>query len=221
MQKWTEFTERASKSEHILMETISINLCFDEDYSSEMQLLYQPEITKIIAKFDVHQPCKIPSLKTYFNAFKHSANFKLLVDQDGKIRDVNEMHTIFINQSRHELIGQCFSKVMSIIDPEFDASIQDCLDKVKTQGFVETIKTYQRSSEDTRYYHITNYYDKETNMFIVQISDSTEKENLQVQLAHSGSLSAVGQIAASIAHEIRNPITTLKGFTQLLKVSAI
>ena len=220
MQKWTEFTERVSKSEHILMETISINLCFDEDYSSEMQLLYQPEITKIIAKFDVHQPCKIPSLKTYFNAFKHSANFKLLVDQDGKIRDVNEMHTIFINQSRHELIGQCFSKVMSIIDPEFDASIQDCLDKVKTQGFVETIKTYQRSSEDTRYYHITNYYDKETNMFIVQISDSTEKENLQVQLAHSGSLSAVGQIAASIAHEIRNPITTLKGFTQLLKVSA-
>ena len=84
MQKWTEFTERASKSEHILMETISINLCFNEDYSSEMQVLYQPEITKVIAKFNVHPPCKIPSYKTYFNAFKHSANFKLLVDQDGK-----------------------------------------------------------------------------------------------------------------------------------------
>jgi two-component system, sporulation sensor kinase E len=220
MLKWTGFTERASKSEHILMENISINLCLDENYSVELQLFYQPEITKIIAKFDVQQPCKIPCLKTYFNAFRHSADFKLLVDQDGKIRDVNEMHTIFINQSRQELIGQCFSKVISIIDPEYDIPIQNCLDRVRTHGFMETIKTYQRSPEDTRYYHITNYFDKETNMFIVQMSDSTEKENLQVQLAHSGSLSAVGQIAASIAHEIRNPITTLKGFTQLLKVSA-
>lgn len=220
MLKWTGFSERASKSEHILMEKISITLCFDENYPGEVQLFYFPEITKIIAKFDVQQPCKIPSVKTYFNAFRHSTNFMLLVDQNAKIRDVNDKHKVFINRSRQDLIGQCFSKVMSIIDPDYDAAVQDCLEQVRNQGFAETIITYQRSSEDTRYYHITNTYDKETNMFIIQMDDTTEKENLQVQLAHSGSLSAVGQIAASIAHEIRNPITTLKGFTQLLKVAA-
>ena len=218
--KWTGFSKRASGSEHILTEKISINLCFDEIHPGELQLFYQPESEMIIAKFDVQQPCKIPSLKTYLNAFRQSTNFMLLVDRNGKIRDVNEMHDVFINQTRQELVGHCLSKVISIINPENDTPIQECLEKVRVQGSAETIKTYQRNPEDTRYYHITNSYDKETNMFIVQVADSTEKENLQVQLAHSGSLSAVGQIAASIAHEIRNPITTLKGFTQLLKVSA-
>lgn len=43
---------------------------------------------------------------------------------------------------------------------------------------------------------------------------------LEERLARSGSLSTVGELAASIAHEIRNPMTTLKGFVQLLKLSA-
>lgn len=220
MLEWTGFSERAGKSEQILMEKMSIHLCYDEKIPGQLQLFYIPEMKKIIAKFDIQEPCKIPSLKTYFNAFRQSSNFLLLVDQDGKIRDVNEVHSLFINQTRNDLVGQSIGKVLSIIDPENDESVHDFLEKVRDQGFVESIKTYQRSAEDTRYYHITTNYDKETNMFIFQMSDSTEKENLQVQLAHSGSLSAVGQIAASIAHEIRNPITTLKGFTQLLKVSA-
>lgn len=220
MREWTGFSERARTSQQILMEKLSVTLCLDEKVPGQLQLFYIPDIKKIIAKFDLQEPSKIPSLKTYFNAFRQSSDFLLLVDQDGKIRDVNEVHSVFINQTRKELVGQSIGKVLSIIDPENDGSVYDLLDKVKDQGFVESIKTYQRSTEDTRYYHITTYYDKETNMFIFQMSDSTEKENLQVQLAHSGSLSAVGQIAASIAHEIRNPITTLKGFTQLLKVSA-
>lgn len=159
-------------------------------------------------------------LKTYYNAFKHSANFLLLVDPLGEIIDVNQMHTDFINQTRDELVGHNILKVLAILDLENREPLQEYLAKVKEQGCVQSITTYQRSSDDTRYYHISTYYDNDTDMFMFQMSDTTEKENLQVQLAHSGSLSAVGQIAASIAHEIRNPITTLKGFTQLLKVSA-
>ncbi|MET3318545.1 UNVERIFIED_ORG: two-component system sporulation sensor kinase A [Peribacillus simplex] len=49
--------------------------------------------------------------------------------------------------------------------------------------------------------------------------DITERKKTEEILCKSNMLSAVGQMAAGIAHEIRNPLTTVKGFLQLLKES--
>jgi two-component system sporulation sensor kinase A len=50
----------------------------------------------------------------------------------------------------------------------------------------------------------------------VIIRDITERKRSEELLLKSEKLSAVGQLAAGVAHEIRNPLTALKGFTQLL-----
>ncbi|CAN5247894.1 hypothetical protein BH09SUM1_BH09SUM1_10620 [soil metagenome] len=41
------------------------------------------------------------------------------------------------------------------------------------------------------------------------IEDNTERQRLQMQLVQSEKLAAVGQLAAGIAHEIRNPLNTI------------
>ena len=46
--------------------------------------------------------------------------------------------------------------------------------------------------------------------------DITQLKKTEELLRKSEKLAVVGQLAAGIAHEIRNPLTTLKGFTQLL-----
>ena len=53
---------------------------------------------------------------------------------------------------------------------------------------------------------------------IVQCSirDVTEKARINTELARLDRLNVVGEMAASIAHEIRNPMTTVRGFLQLL-----
>ncbi len=47
--------------------------------------------------------------------------------------------------------------------------------------------------------------------------DITNSKNAEEMLIKSEKLSAIGKLAAGIAHEIRNPLTTIKGFAQFLK----
>ncbi len=51
----------------------------------------------------------------------------------------------------------------------------------------------------------------------VLIRDISERKRAQEFLQNSEKLALVGQLAAGIAHEIRNPLTSLKGFVQLMQ----
>jgi len=58
-----------------------------------------------------------------------------------------------------------------------------------------------------------NYYKSE---IILVIDDITEKKEAELRLMHTDKLAALGELAASIIHEIKNPLTSLKGFAELL-----
>ncbi|MFA9556886.1 PAS domain S-box protein [Evansella sp. AB-rgal1] len=59
------------------------------------------------------------------------------------------------------------------------------------------------------------YRNRET--FQIVLRDITEHKKTEELMYRSEKLSVIGQLAAGIAHEIRNPLTTVKGFTQLMK----
>ncbi|WP_416219073.1 ATP-binding protein [Paenibacillus mesotrionivorans] len=54
---------------------------------------------------------------------------------------------------------------------------------------------------------------------VITFRDMTEKLRTDQLIVEWDKLSAVGQLAAGIAHEIRNPITALKGFLKLMQRS--
>lgn len=65
-----------------------------------------------------------------------------------------------------------------------------------------------------------------TNLLTLWISLSLkelilENERLSYEVQRSEKMNIVGQLAASVAHEVRNPMTTVKGFLQLLKDDAV
>ncbi|OMF38681.1 hypothetical protein BK133_00270 [Paenibacillus sp. FSL H8-0548] len=61
---------------------------------------------------------------------------------------------------------------------------------------------------------INNYMGKDVMLSVIR--DLTDRKRSEEILIRSEKLSAIGQLAAGVAHEIRNPLTALKGFTQLL-----
>ena len=52
------------------------------------------------------------------------------------------------------------------------------------------------------------------------LTDITEKKRLDAELARLSALNLVGEMAASIGHEVRNPMTTVRGYLQLFQRKA-
>ena len=51
---------------------------------------------------------------------------------------------------------------------------------------------------------------------VVAVKDITEQRNLQERMQRERRMAALGQVATSVAHEIRNPLSVIEGFARLL-----
>ncbi|MBU8771920.1 PAS domain S-box protein [Cytobacillus oceanisediminis] len=141
-------------------------------------------------------------------------------DEKGTITNVNEKFCEISQYSREELIGQNHSILNSgLHSKEFFKNLW------KTIGQGEVWKGEIRNkAKDGSYYwvHTTivpflNANGKPYQYLSIR-NDITERKKTEEVLHQQDKLAAVGQLAAGVAHEIRNPLTTMKGYTEFLQL---
>lgn len=54
---------------------------------------------------------------------------------------------------------------------------------------------------------------------LIVFSDLSEKKLMEKEIIRTEKLKVIGELSASFAHEIRNPLTTIRGFIQLMDVN--
>lgn len=109
----------------------------------------------------------------------------------------------FIHPSHHMYTKNSLAHIMASDEPTpFQERVIVCADGRYLDVEIASIR-------------INNYMGKDVMLSVVR--DLTDRKRSEEMLVRSEKLSVIGQLAAGVAHEIRNPLTALKGFTQLLR----
>lgn len=84
------------------------------------------------------------------------------------------------------------------------------------ETFVENV-TLRQVNKPTKIIEARTKKYPKINRYITTLQDITEHNEMQKQLRQTDTLNMVGELAAGIAHEIRNPLTSIKGFIKLME----
>lgn len=131
----------------------------------------------------------------------------ILIDETGTILEINSQSSFLLSLPESYLVGKPIFEVLGILPNSNPSTIPENGDFTWIQkGVIKQLKFRTRPLLD---------HNNPTGTLVTLFDISDVKKRLESELQVE-KLSIVSQVSAGLAHEIRNPLTTIKGFMQLI-----
>lgn len=159
------------------------------------------------------------SLNRYAAIFDNSPVGYVILDTRGVIINANLTAAMMVEMQQEDMVGFSFMMLVSEWDKQlFSDHLWRC---EVTRARVCTEFQIKSRSHNTYYIQIISVpfllHDGQTVHYNTAIIDLSNQKRLEQELQRLDRLNLVGEMAAGIAHEIRNPMTTVHGYLQLFK----
>ncbi|MED1470452.1 PAS domain S-box protein [Bacillus salipaludis] len=159
------------------------------------------------------------SQQQYKSLFEYSPDIVYMMDLNGILSNLNPQFEIITGYKREEMIGK---NVKSILPKRFRLHLKEFISTVVDDStpiiYELNILHADGHSITLQTTSLPIVINGEITGVIGYGRDVTGLRQTEERLRRTEKLSVVGELSASVAHEIRNPLTSLKGFVQLLQV---
>ncbi|MFX3623177.1 MAG: PAS domain S-box protein [Ectobacillus sp.] len=161
------------------------------------------------------------SEQRYKSLFEYNPDLVYMVGLDGRITNVNPQFEVFTGYKGEEFIGRQLFEVLHVKD---QARVRNEFYKILETGmssadYEAEIVRKDGTKINVRSTFVPMIIDNKMVGIIGYSKDVTKIKETEERLRRTEKLSVAGELAAGVAHEIRNPLTALKGFVQLLQQS--
>lgn len=150
------------------------------------------------------------------NIFESISDMVYFVGRDYEVKNINKAVSNRLGKSSKDIIGKkCYEIFHGTKQPLSECPHQKTVEK--REAFVEEVEdsylggTFITSSSPI--FDISGEFIGTVNV----VSDITELKNLRERVIKTDRMAALGEVAARVAHEIRNPLVSLGGFARRLE----
>jgi len=161
-------------------------------------------------------PIKALDSQSRAAVFEALPNAILTVARDGAIEDANAAAEAFFEIGKPLLIGQKIDKLLP-----FGSPLITLIQQVRERG--AAINEYKvdvgrpgQDSEKRVDVHCAPLLDND-GVVLVMLQERTIADKIDRQLNHRGAVRSVSGLASMLAHEIKNPLSGIRGAAQLLE----
>lgn len=217
----TTFTDMITKRNHKDGTALDIAVSYSPLRNTKGEIIALIAIFRDITKNkDLERELK-KTRKLYELITENTMDLITVFKKDFRIIYASPSYEKVIGKRPEEIVGR---KLTEFILPEEYVPYQRMFQKLLDTGEPQLFQKKSISSDNEIVYieyNVSPIFNdhKEIESFVIVGRNITDRVKNDAAFRNLDRLSIIGQLAAGVAHEIRNPLTSLKGFAKLLQTS--